>query len=303
MPEHTDPTPPPDEQLPGDARSRIRADLLDATRAPGSRPARPWLVPGLSAAAVLALVASGVWLGRDDGTSSNGSRQVQPAGRDDQATPGKTRSERSTPTPAPEQDTKNPPEPEPEPLPTDYAPQASTCEDEFRHLGFRGLHGATVTADRDYGPATTYLYETKSTWVVCDDFPAIEGGPPTLLSPHQKSRPYRPNTSTLAISSNHAVGTTSSPFRDQFFAAGRDFDGVRAISYTFPDGHTEEAVVGQNGLWSMTYLPTEGVLADPKTNYLDLDPVRAEVSYTGGATETVLLRWGVSDCAQVNQGC
>lgn len=158
---------------------------------------------------------------------------------------------------------------------------------------------------------TTYLYETKSAWVVCDDSTAVPGGPrsergytPTLVSSHLKSGSYQPDTSTLAISENWLSkpnsGWPASTFR---FAAGRDFDGVQAISYTFPDNHTAQAVVGQNGLWSRTYLPTDGILTDQKTNTFNLDPIEVTVDYTGRETETFTLRWGLDTCAQLNHGC
>jgi len=178
-----------------------------------------------------------------------------------------------------------------------------SCPTELGDLGDPSLRGATVTAERGYGPWTTYLYETKSTWIVCDDFAAQGGGRPTLLAPHDESKPYEPDVSTLAISENSAWKPDGAPGDYQLLAAGRDFAGVRAISYTFPDKHTEQAVVGQNGLWSMTYLPADGILADPKTNTFNLDPIQVTVDYTDGGTKVFTLQWGLDTCAQVNHGC
>ena len=183
------------------------------------------------------------------------------------------------------------------------SPGPVSCEDEISHVDQPGLRGATVTAERSYGSRTTSLYETASGWIVCDDLSTADGEPPTLFSYHDKSKPYQPNTSTLAISENYVTGSDGATDHLQYIAAGADFDGVQAISYRFPDGHTEDAVVGRNGLWSMTYLPTDGILVDPRTSEVTLDPIQVTVDATGGQTSTFTLRWGLDTCAQLNHGC
>src|SRR4051794_27413394 len=52
-------TPPPDEPLPGQTRSRLRAELLEAAQAPP--PARRWLIPGAVAVAVVLVVGLAAW--------------------------------------------------------------------------------------------------------------------------------------------------------------------------------------------------------------------------------------------------
>lgn len=180
---------------------------------------------------------------------------------------------------------------------------ATSCEDEVELLDEPRLRGASVTAERGYGPGTTYLYETKSAWVVCDNLSASDGGAPTLFSPHDKSRPYEPSTTTLAISQNVIAQPNSDLASTQFVAAGRDFDGIQAISYAFPDGHTEDAAVGKNGLWSMTYLLPDERASNLSANASQLEPIEVTVDYIGGESRTYPLQWGPDTCAQINHGC
>ena len=192
--------------------------------------------------------------------------------------------------------------------------RATSCADEvsgFAKVQEPALQGATVTAERDSGAGTTYLYATKSAWVVCDDSTAVLGGPesekgytPTLVSSHLKSESYQPDTDTLAISMNFIGSADYSSIESAyFFAAGRDFDGVQAISYTFPDGHTERAVVGENGLWSMAYVITDRPTLNLFADTSQLDPVDVTVASTGGDTAKHALQWGLDTCAQLNHGC
>ena len=201
----------------------------------------------------------------------------------------------------------------PEPLPSTVGPgdpgvptgsvPATSCVQEIARAAEPSLRGAAVSAERDYGPGTIYLYETKTAWVVCDDLSATDGGAPTLLSFHDKARRYEPYAVTTGVSENLITNSDGNWVYDQFVAGGRDFDGVEAITYVFPDGHVEDAVVGRNGMWSMVYLATDGVFMDPNTNETRLDPIKVRVRYTGGGIHTFNLRWGLDTCAQLNHGC
>lgn len=324
MSDRNDLTPPPDERVPDDRKRAIRAQLLASADSRPTTPGRRWLAPGLAAAAVLTIVGLGAFAAnRYDSSIAPGSTEtLAPAGRattplsagpsDDPSAPG-----RPSPT-DPSDDPSAPGDPPPTEAPssvpeTTAAPSvqatppaestADACEDEVKLLHEPTLRGASVTAERGYGSGTTYLYETKSAWVVCDDLSASDGGSPTLFSPHDKSQSYQPDTSTLAISENVITKPDGTWASAQYVAAGRDFDGVQAISYAFPDGHTEDAVVGRNGLWSMTYLATDGPLFNPRTNALDLEPIEVTVDYTSGDDRTFTLEWALDTCAQINHGC
>ncbi len=188
--------------------------------------------------------------------------------------------------------------------PTGSSQVVTTCKRAIHELvGYPSLRGAAVTAERDYGPGRTYLYETKTAWVMCDSLSALGGGAPTLFAVHDKTQPYKPDASTLAVSGNTITNPDGSWRYRQFVAGGRDFDGVRSISYVFPDGHVEHAVVGKTGLWSMVYLPTGGVFMDPHTNETRLNPIKVKVHYTSGWVQVLPLRWGFDTCAQINHGC
>ncbi len=298
--------PPTPEPLSYERKLAMREELLASTGRRQRRLGHPWLVPGLAAAAVVAIVAVGavvVQHGGDDPAGSanslapagNGSVTVPPspsptAGRHHSVATsapnsGKHVIHRGTYV-LPTQGGALPNDP------------ATTCEQEIAGLGAPGLDGATVTADRSYGDFTTSLYETKTAWIVCDTGATVDGGAPTLFSPHQKADAYRPDLESLAISMNFSL---DDPSWAQYVAAGRDFDGVQAISYAFPDGHVENAAVGVNGLWSMTYLPTSGPLT--RGNFNGLDPVQVTVDYTDGSHDVFSLAWASGTCAQINHGC
>jgi len=307
--------PPPERPLPPERRQAMRSQLLAAadTQSPSGR---GWLVPGLAAAAVATILIGGAVAVRLNDSGGPGSPQEVLPGASKSvsatvATQAPASSAEPTSPPSSAAATRPPSANSPmtiaaptEPAPELTGPAASaSCEQEVSESAEPGLRDATVTAERDYGAGTTYLYETKSAWVVCDALAAAGSASPTLLATHQKSQPYEPDKATLAISENPTVDSAGDQVYSQFLAAGRDFDGVQDIAYHFPDGHTQDAVVGQNGLWSMTYLPTEGVLADPEVNHMHLDPIWVSVRLTGGDVRSFTLSWGLDTCAQTNHGC
>ncbi len=302
--ERPDLTPPEPEPMSDERKRRIRAQLLAAAGTSPQTPRRGWLMPGLAAAAVAAIVATGVYLANHHDSSRSAS-PLQPAGG------ASTSTSPAGPVPPSPADTTVTAEITPPAYastgPPPAAPPPENCADAVNELIQQAappLAGATETASRSGGIGTTYLYESTDAWVVCDDFASVDGGAPTMLPWHLKSDPYVPTVKTIGISEN-AVGKPGH-LDHQYVAGGRDFTGVRAIAYTFPDGHTENAVVGQNGLWSMNYQPTTGPLVDPNTNERTLDPIKVTVRYTpagGGGTDTFTLRWGPGTCGQTNHGC
>lgn len=330
MPETPPLTPPPEEPLPDTTRAQIRQRLGAATQTTQQRPGHRWLVPGLAAAAVLTVVAGAFAVAstNDDNPAGNGS--LQPAGPettlaptptpggDDTATPSDMPLSSAIPTPDIESrtpiDRATPSAPTVTTVATPRVSGATSCADEVSEYAAMvepALQGASVTAQRDSGAGTTYLYETKSAWVVCDDSTAVPGGPqsekgytPTLLASHLRSQDYKPTLKTLAVSTNF-IGSAdySSTESGYIFAAGRDFDGVQAISYAFPDGHTEQAVVGENGLWSMSYVITDPPTVKLYSDLTQLDPIDVTVTSTSGTTAHYTLEWGVDGCGQVNHGC
>lgn len=82
---------------------------------------------------------------------------------------------------------------------------------------------------------------------------------------------------------------------DMVWAGGEAPDGVTAIRYTFPDGHTEEAVV-QDGFWAIQYYSDKAIPA-AKTD-------RIEVTVEGAGGQTFELPFTIDTmCNQVSHGC
>jgi hypothetical protein len=253
-------TPPSEQPLPRAAKDRIRAQLMT------EQPRRSRFTPYVAAAAVVAVMAAGALLA--DG-----------GGEEDTVAPGGTTDTTGNP------DATDVPAPTITPTPTVKAtPERGPCDEAVP------LKDATLTATI----GTTSLYESAGAWVVCDTFASQDGGVPTLLETHQQAAPYLPDRTTMAISMNF-LGTGQS----QYFAAGKAFDGVDVIEYTFPDGKTVRAKMA-GGFWVMDYRPGDGPLA--QGDLRGLDPV--EVSVEGPSTgEGWTLEWGVDTCAQRNHGC
>jgi hypothetical protein len=288
-------TPPPERRLPDDARDRIH-DLLVNAEPPSSRPR--WAVP-LAAAAAVALVASvGAALALNDRGS-----------QDDAVTPLSTTSSEPTPTPT-STPTSSPTNGSPEPCGPDTSQEKGSVIKAQSHLcRVTGLPGANT---EDAGTCanqvplrdpevfaqrgTTAIYDDGAQWIVCDTFATQDGGVPTLLAVHDDNASYEPSAANLAISENHLMGGG-----DQFFAAGKTFDGVTRIRYTFPGGHVEDATMA-DGMWLVDYRPTSGPLADPQVNETTLDPIRVTVTRPT-STQTFTLPWGEGTCAQTNHGC
>jgi len=252
--------PPSEQPLSPDAKSRIRAKLL------AERPRRSRVLPFVAAAAVVAVMAAAALL----------------ANRGDEKEP-------ETLAPAATATTDQTIEPTPTATPTSAATQQgeepkNPCATEVP------LKGATATATI----GTTSLYENDGAWVVCDTFASQDGGVPTLLETHQQGAPYAPDQATMAISMNF-LGQGQA----QYFAAGKVFEGVDVIEYTFPDGKKVKAEIS-NGFWVMDYRPESGPLTEGDLR--GLAPV--EVSVEGpSAGSGWSLEWGVDTCAQRNHGC
>ncbi len=95
---------------------------------------------------------------------------------------------------------------------------------------------------------------------------------------------------------------------DHFSAGGRVSDAVRAITYTFPDGHNVTAqrpsrlirlpaTIAANGVWSVEYSPTSGRLLDGSLDRIQaLDPPWVAVTYTNGFVDRFPLRWPRASC-------
>jgi hypothetical protein len=143
--------------------------------------------------------------------------------------------------------------------------------------------------------AGTITFWTKGRqWAACDVAAGAEGVEPAVLESTRRGRPGFDERS-LAVTTTVLPGPDGSPAAVRLVAGGRLPWRVDEISYTFPDGHTEQArfVTSEDDpgevWWSVTYTPTAGVLVDPDTEAADLGPVT--VSIVGAAAEAFRLPW------------
>jgi hypothetical protein len=268
----TNPTPPPDEPLPEQARARMRADLLAAAQ-DGRGGSRRWLAPVLAAVAVLVVAGVAGWAvqaGRDDGGS--------PAGVPTPTVPGADWSMGWTDDPVPSE-------------PSGKASlNLSTCVDPLGQVLAGAEQVATFPADEDGGETTVWV--AGESYAVCD----VRAGTTTVhkpvsmatadgIAPYQVSSIYPP---------------TQDGFRTVQVAGGLVPEGALAfdVSYTFPDGHTERATTTTDDQgrtwWRMVYSYDAG---EP-----DPTPIRVTVSYSGTQKE-YSLKPGVDTCAQANETC
>lgn len=278
MTDPTEPTGLPAERRVSDqTRARLRAELLhharDRGNATATRPGRRRWVPATAAAAAVAAVGVGGTLlvqALGDGTGA-------PAGP-----PSGVATEVTPPVPAPSGSPSEPPSPTREPSP---------CRRVFE------LRRATDAGAIEIGETTVRLYENGTNWFVCDEWAALDGGEATLFPPQRIGSALARDQ--FRVSTNFSL---DDPEAAEFVAGGALPDGsVTAIRYAFPDGHVEEAVIG-DAMWAMAYFPTEGPLAAGGRNPPVTD-VPVTVDYRDGTSEEFTIRYPMDFCAQVNHGC
>jgi hypothetical protein len=183
------------------------------------------------------------------------------------------------------------PDPQIDPMPTDGAtpsggePWDATATEQCGAAVGDGLTQAAQSAD---GVGVTTFWAQGPRWAVCD---LVAGTEPTVFTGVSMARAGF-DEQTLS------VATTAVPAADEavrIVAGGRLPWPVQEMSYTFPDGHTEEArfVTGVDavgdGWWTVTYTATDGVLVDPEADAADLDHVT--ISVVGAAAEAFRLPW------------
>jgi hypothetical protein len=151
--------------------------------------------------------------------------------------------------------------------------------------------GLTQVAQSDDGTGVTTFWAEGARWAVCD---LVAGAEPTVLAGVNKARAgFDEQGLSVATTAVPAAGGADEAVR--FVAGGPLPWPVQEISYTFPDGHTEQArfVTGVDdageGWWTVTYTATDGLLVDPEADAADLDPVT--ISVVGAAAEAFRVPW------------
>ena len=95
----------------------------------------------------------------------------------------------------------------------------------------------------------------------------------------------------LNVTSNVLPGATG----EMMWAGGELPEGATGLTYAFPDGHTEEAVV-QDGFWAMQYFSDRWLPTGPRA--------RVEVTLDGTDPQTFELPINADTmCNQVSHGC
>ncbi|GAA4669654.1 hypothetical protein [Nocardioides nanhaiensis] len=278
----------PDPQVPGErrlsdqTRARVRAELLHHAEgrevaAPTAAGRRRWLPAAVAAAAVAVVGVGGTLL-------------VQAV--DDDGDTGAPAGPASSVPEAPESEA---PEPSPSaPTTTGSAsqgPEAGACLQLPQAR--KALDARAITI----GQTTVRLYETETMWFVCDEWAALDGGDPTMFAPQRIGSAL--TRDHLRVSMNFSMNERGV---GEYVAGGAlPDDSVTAISYEFPDGHVQEAVI-QDGMWAMAYFATERPL-----NGTGRMPTQGEatvaVDYRDGTTQEFVLEYPLDFCAQINHGC
>jgi len=174
----------------------------------------------------------------------------------------------------------------------------AACEQELADQDLAGLHEVAQTANDD---GISSFWVAGRQWVLCDRMWGPDAPPPTLVS-GSASRGF--DEKGLGLSSTIVTGQDGRP-SVRFAAGGRLPWPVHEISYTFPDGHTQNAafVASDDGSadtwWSVTYAATDGVLVDPDAEPAELEPL--EVSVVGGAAEGFRVPWDEAVRSQRNE--
>ena len=217
----TEPTPPPDEPLPVQARARIRAELLEAAQA--APPARRWLVPGAVAAAVVLVAGVAAWA-------------VQAGGADPAPDDSAPAASVLTPSARPVDPTPSGP-----PSPTGvHQVGRGSCSQELRNP----LPGAELAATFD---------DHTSMWVAGDRFSLcdVRDGVTTVHWPLPTTPAERAGTYAVSTSNDVQVAGGVVPEGATAFE----------VSYTFADGETvpAETVRGPDGsTWWRVVHPLSG---------------------------------------------
>lgn len=281
---------PPEQPLPDAAREVIRARLLAATaEQPGTGPR--WLLPIAAAVAVLVIAAATGYAALRPGSEPD---SVAPAGGGS-AVPTPVDSGSGEPDVVP-----SPPDlPAPgvtisaTPDPGDGTGGGETCADVTR---------GEVLTSWPSAKGTTVIVSDGDSYQLCDD----SGGRATLHAPRRIDPPPAvPMTLEDLDFSTKVIHADRRQLVTAHVAGGQLPEGVTGISYLFPDGHEEVAVVQQAGgrsWWRMEYTSYDGMLADPEVNRTRLEPVRVDVALSG-TSRTYELDWMEFACAQVNHGC
>lgn len=190
--------------------------------------------------------------------------------------------------------------PTPEPTPT-VTPEPPPYDPPGSIVGscgsLRPVRGAEELGAVEISDTTVHVYEKDARWFVCDEWAALDGGDATLFPEHPVGQPLQRDH--LGISMNYSMDQAGV---GEYVAGGAlPDDNVETITYTFPDGHVEDAVV-EGGVWAMAYFATTPPLDGSKRVPMDAETT-VTVGYADGTEETFDLAYPLDYCSQTNHGC
>jgi hypothetical protein len=304
--------PPPERDLDRRHRDAIRSVLADA----GGDRRRRVAAPLLAAAAVGAVVATGIVLTRDGGSEPAGGPGTPSTLGTASATgtpsaagtpqPTSARSAGQTVLPSFRQSLPQPPERTESTVPGRplKAPIAICRELLTEHATNTGepVPGpdARIVASTSGRWGTTLILADDNRWAGCDTA-GYTHNHASLREPGRIDKPAVGDDDAFAVDeyAQSQNWSDSEPWYQYFWAAGLVPDGVAKIMYTFPGGRTAFAKI-TGDYWVMQHAGGRIALGQ------DVDQPNIKVTLTradGSVIRTFPLAWGEQTCEATNHGC
>jgi hypothetical protein len=281
--------PPARRSIPEKRRKRMR-DKLDAeitstttvNRRDGA--ARRFGIPAVAAAAVAAIAIGGYLIASNGNDGDNG---IDPAGQGG----GGGGQDDTRPK---QQDGQQPDTAEGQSGPSTVLADPDQAYQECIDLvGGRTTDEPTGKLAIDNGKGTTVVIADSTDSYTCNIKPDHALSNPLPLNPEAV-------VGSFAVADNATGNALPNDPGEMVWGGGALPEGVSEVTYTFPDGHREAAVV-QDGFWAVQYFSPKS-FTKPGQSVFDIDPITVALDGSGGP-QTLTLKWGAHTCNQVTHGC
>jgi hypothetical protein len=284
--------PPQRRSIPEHRRIRMRDELENEMHTTSRRDSRlrRFGIPIVAAAAVVGLAVGGyaVLGGNGTGLSPTGTTTKTP-----KPTPTVTLTPQPTPPPKPTPTPTKKETKQAEPLAKPSQAYRS-CINLVRNAGQwidnppRNLSGKLAV---DNGKGITVVVANGSDAYTCNIKPDSAVSHPRPLDSGVSQE-------TFAVANNYTGNVIPGDNSDMVWGGGALPNGVTSITYAFPNGDQEQAVI-KDGFWVMQYFSVEpfAEIGEPVTG-----SIKVKLDGSGGERE-LTLRWGDHTCNQVSHGC